>query len=253
MKKFILGIVTSFMLISCNEEQSKLQPEPQPIIGGIARESTITINEILEMKGTNQYKFYNDLIFEKMLSPYNLGLKKDEFDTNAEYKEKVKQFEIKKEKSIQTRINSYVIEERRINMKYNPEKQRWESEIGDNCIYSLSTLNSSNSSYKNATFDSGSYSNGFINNSYVMFHTSKKIFFDEARDKARSRGSLDIRIRLICSSKGIKKVITHEKVKERNVLNGEYYTNYRHIVNTNVLAYALIDDKTGEVLKKEIF
>lgn len=252
MKKFIVSIIMSLMLISCNEEP-ELKPKQEKIIGGIARESPITVNEILKMEGVKQYLFYNDLIFEKILNLQELGFKKDEFETNKEYNEKLQLLKKKINKKTQDRINSYVIEERRINMFYNAEKQRWESEIGENYIYDLSILTPSNSSYKNANFDSGTFYEGFIHHSYLKFHTNgKKIFFDEVREKARARGNINVRVRLICSSKGIKNIITREQTREQNY-DGKYYTDYRYIVNTNVIAYVLIDDKTGEVIKEEIF
>lgn len=252
MKRFILSIIMSLMFISCNEEV-KPEPKQEKLIGGIARESTITVDEMLKIEGTKQYIFYNDLIFEKMLNLQELGFKKDEFETNKEYNEKLQLLKKKMDKKIKDRIDSYTIEERRINMFYNAEKQRWESEIGGNYIYDLSILGSSNSSYKNANFNSGAFYEGFIHSSYLKFHTNgNKIFFNEVREQARARGNIDVRARLICTAKGIKNIITREQVREQTY-DGKYYTNYRYIVNTNVIAYALIDDKTGEVLKEEIF
>lgn len=255
MKKIVLGIMISLLLVSCGKEQPATykKPEPQALIGGIARESNITLEEILYRKGTNQYIYYNDLIFLKILTTKQLGFTKDEFETDKEYKERIDLIEKKKKMRIKEMIDSYVLEERDINMKYNAEKQRWESEIGGNYIYSLSVLSPSNSSYKNANFDSGYYGDGYVTNSYLQYHTNgKKIVFNESREQARARGSVDVVARLVCSIKGIKNIVKQEQVREQS-FNGKWYTNYRYIVNTSVLAYTLIDRRTGEVLVQEVF
>lgn len=259
MKKNILFFLTfiTFMLYG-NEEMNftKINLNKQTLVNcSINRKSTVTLEEILNnFNGTNQYIFYNNLIYEMEYNdPYLFGLDKDKFETNAEYQKKVENFKKRKKALIKEKIESYVLEERIIEMSYNPELQRWEIPL-ETYLFDLSYLDPSSSSYKKARFKSGSIEiDRWINRSCIKFKTNgKKIFFNEERNKARERGSLNVKLKLVCSSKGIKKVLTKEDVQCESLF-GTRYIEHRYIIHTNVLGYVLTNEKTGTFLKQEIF